>query len=251
MDFGSAVLSLEQTDAPQTTLLSWGEVIPWSWSIWNDPRLADSEIISQLTAAWLCHIDTSPVQMRGSQPRNWQGVLLGALASNPRNAAVAVMQLMNNIAMFSPPRKSQGYSMWNVVVFRTCWAVARLVDPCCAWGIPAMPMLLRNVCYVFIECMAKGENLHAREAIIETLTRADAMELRHTLEGLQDDNGSQFFTRMDNAFIGLKRWVSRPSAVLFSQFALHAGIYNPLFQTVPLRPLRRQRHRLYDSLCAS
>ena len=45
---GSALFPLDCLDGAQMVLLFAGEVVPWSWSIWNDPRLADNELMMQL-----------------------------------------------------------------------------------------------------------------------------------------------------------------------------------------------------------
>jgi hypothetical protein len=45
---GSALFPLDCLDGAQMVLLFSGEVVPWSWSIWNDPRLADNELMVQL-----------------------------------------------------------------------------------------------------------------------------------------------------------------------------------------------------------
>jgi hypothetical protein len=35
---GSALFPFDCLDGAQMVLLFSGEVVPWSWSIWNDPR---------------------------------------------------------------------------------------------------------------------------------------------------------------------------------------------------------------------
>lgn len=35
----------ENLDVPQTVLLRWGSVVPWSWSTWDDLRVANSEYL--------------------------------------------------------------------------------------------------------------------------------------------------------------------------------------------------------------
>ncbi len=45
---GSALFPFDCLDGAQMVLLFSGEVVPWSWSIWNDPRFADNESMAQL-----------------------------------------------------------------------------------------------------------------------------------------------------------------------------------------------------------
>lgn len=39
---------LERPDSAQYILLRWGDVIPWSWSTWNDQRVANTECLRAL-----------------------------------------------------------------------------------------------------------------------------------------------------------------------------------------------------------
>ena len=45
-----ALLPFVHPDGAQIVLLSWGQVVPWSWTIWNDTRLADMELITPLVS---------------------------------------------------------------------------------------------------------------------------------------------------------------------------------------------------------
>ena len=44
----NTLFPLNCLDGAQMMLLFSGEAVPWSWSIWNDPRLADNELMVQL-----------------------------------------------------------------------------------------------------------------------------------------------------------------------------------------------------------
>ncbi len=48
----SALLPFSRPDGPQIVLLGWGQVVPWSWTIWNDTRLADIELMTQLVSLY-------------------------------------------------------------------------------------------------------------------------------------------------------------------------------------------------------
>lgn len=41
---------LKQVDGAQTVLLVWGPVMPWSWSLWHDPRKVGAETITYLVS---------------------------------------------------------------------------------------------------------------------------------------------------------------------------------------------------------
>jgi hypothetical protein len=48
----SALLPFTHPDGAQIVLLCWGQVVPWSWTIWNDTRLADMELITPLVSLY-------------------------------------------------------------------------------------------------------------------------------------------------------------------------------------------------------
>jgi len=43
--------SYADLDLAQTILVRWGELVPWSWSIWDDQHVAGSECITYLVSA--------------------------------------------------------------------------------------------------------------------------------------------------------------------------------------------------------
>lgn len=49
---GTTLLPFAHPDGAQTVLLYWGQVVPWSWTIWNDTRVAEIELITQLVSLW-------------------------------------------------------------------------------------------------------------------------------------------------------------------------------------------------------
>lgn len=49
---GSAPLPFARPDGAQTVLLCWGQVVPWSWTSWNDSRFADMGLITQLVSLY-------------------------------------------------------------------------------------------------------------------------------------------------------------------------------------------------------
>jgi hypothetical protein len=48
----NALLPFAHPDGAQIVLLSWGQVVPWSWTVWNDTRLADMELITPLVSLY-------------------------------------------------------------------------------------------------------------------------------------------------------------------------------------------------------
>jgi hypothetical protein len=53
---GSALSPFARPDGAQVVLLCWGQVAPWSWTIWNDTRFADMELITQLVSLYWTRI---------------------------------------------------------------------------------------------------------------------------------------------------------------------------------------------------
>lgn len=53
---GSAPLPFDRLDGAQIVLLCWGQVVPWSWTIWDDTRFACMGLITQLVSLyWTAH----------------------------------------------------------------------------------------------------------------------------------------------------------------------------------------------------
>ena len=44
---------LENLDVPQAILLRWGNAVPWSWSTWDDLRVANTEYLRIVVSGWL------------------------------------------------------------------------------------------------------------------------------------------------------------------------------------------------------
>jgi len=47
---GETLLPFAHPDGAQIVLLCWGRVVPWIWTVWNDTRFADIELITQLVS---------------------------------------------------------------------------------------------------------------------------------------------------------------------------------------------------------
>jgi hypothetical protein len=43
----------ENLDVPQTILLRWGNAVPWSWSTWDDLRVANTEYLRVMVSVWV------------------------------------------------------------------------------------------------------------------------------------------------------------------------------------------------------
>ena len=48
----NVLLPFDHPDGAQIVLLGWGQVVPWSWTIWNDTRLANMELIKPLVSLY-------------------------------------------------------------------------------------------------------------------------------------------------------------------------------------------------------
>ncbi|KAJ8084168.1 hypothetical protein PM082_002935 [Marasmius tenuissimus] len=49
---------IEALDASQKVLIRWRETVLWCWKKWDDSRIANSDIVTCLTAQWLYHSDS-------------------------------------------------------------------------------------------------------------------------------------------------------------------------------------------------
>jgi hypothetical protein len=44
----NVILPFARPDGAQIVLLCWGEVVPWSWTIWSETGFTDIKLITQL-----------------------------------------------------------------------------------------------------------------------------------------------------------------------------------------------------------
>ncbi|KAF8481155.1 hypothetical protein DFH94DRAFT_738363 [Russula ochroleuca] len=125
---GSALFPFARPDGAQIVLLCWGQVAPWSWAIWNDTRFADMELITQLTAVWICHADTLRLRMRCMRHHNWQRLLLRASETSSSDASFVITELLHNVTLSSLHDPGKTSTMWSNLLLRTCWWTAQLID---------------------------------------------------------------------------------------------------------------------------
>lgn len=191
----NALFPLNCLDGAQMVLLFSGEAVPWSWSVWNDPRLADTELMVQLTATWMCHMDTPSTRMRWMQSHDWRAVLLRASKSGSRDAAIAITQLLGYIATSPwPPKSGNALALWSNLLLRSCWLTAQLLDPYHSWHVTATPTLMKSLCCIFVRCVMDeyGPSIEIQDAIVEALTHVDVSGLQDTIERLLDNKHSEF-----------------------------------------------------------
>ncbi|KAI9460904.1 hypothetical protein BJY52DRAFT_238446 [Lactarius psammicola] len=197
---GSPLFPFDCLDGAQMVLLFSGEVVPWSWSIWNDPRFADNESMVQLTAAWMCHMDTPCTRMRWARSRDWRAVLLSASKSGSRDAAIAMTQLLSYVATSPwPPKSGSTSAVWSNLLLRSCWLMAQLLDPYHSWHVTATPALIKSMCRIFVRCMIDESSIEAQDTIIEALTHVDVSGLQDIIERLLNDKHSEFLLMLDSA----------------------------------------------------
>ncbi|KAH9175329.1 hypothetical protein EDB89DRAFT_353704 [Lactarius sanguifluus] len=200
-----ALFLFDCLDGAQMVLLFSGEVVPWSWSIWNDPRFVDNESMVQLSAAWMCHMDTPCTRMRWMQSRDWRAVLLRASKSSSRDAAIAITQLLSYVATSPWPPKSGITAVWSELLLRSCWLAAQLLDPYHSWHVVATPTLMKSMCCIFVRCMIDRSSIEAQDAIIEALTHVDVGGLQGIIERLLDDKHSGFLLMLNSGVEALQR----------------------------------------------
>ena len=79
----------------------------------------------------------------------------------------ASKQLLNHIATLPLIQNFESTpTIWSILLFRTCWLTAQLLDPSHSWHVTATPALLKAMCCIFLSCMVgsvslDGESNHA------------------------------------------------------------------------------------------
>ncbi|KAI0318483.1 hypothetical protein OF83DRAFT_943770 [Amylostereum chailletii] len=189
------VLSPPKTlDWAQTILCRWAHLPSWCWSTWTDPRLAEMEIISLLTASWLYH----------SEPRD----ILEELSREPYCAEIHMMQILHYAVLELSSNCQHTSEIMLQVLKKTCWAVAQLLNPVYSWSVPSSNELAKQLCILFTLCDDSEQGLNVKDLIIESLTHAQQNVIRGALQAIIDNpntNDSSTKKRFGDMFFRTRR----------------------------------------------
>ncbi|KAF8973892.1 hypothetical protein BDZ97DRAFT_403357 [Flammula alnicola] len=198
----NSILPLEDLDAPQIILLRWGCVVPWSWSTWNDERIANTEYLRSMTATWLYHLNTPLFGLEITAEVN-------VFAVNLRSSLfidVAASSLMMMIAQsFSRPEESSNIHRAIFLVFlgKLFWAVIQYLEACIVNAdsaiLPRIPEYTRCMLTIYTLLGASYDDIFMKSLIIEALTLVPPDTFTISLKNVLKDKAVQFLPKFDEA----------------------------------------------------
>ncbi|KAI0651727.1 hypothetical protein C8Q79DRAFT_54612 [Trametes meyenii] len=119
-----------QLDLPSTILTKWGIALPWSWRIWKDARLHNSEVAESLSATWLYHLDASVDDIHMTHSVEWWDLSLVRALEGAAGAALSMIsRLLLCVVRFMKEQTSQSLDSPTLdVVLKACWATKHLLQ---------------------------------------------------------------------------------------------------------------------------
>ncbi|CCM00910.1 uncharacterized protein FIBRA_02956 [Fibroporia radiculosa] len=192
-------------DTSQTIMLRWGWVLSWCWSSWDDPRLADIEVIDYMAATWLYHIgDCLNVKLDGDEDdtiESWDDGLSKTLVMDSTSSAFAVIRLMHHalsLLLASPPIYPCITS--QDVLYKLCWAAAQLLrDRKATYDTTLASELCSALCKFYVLLRHDDVGTLIKDVIIRGLSSAPPELLRSVMEDVCNDTRLDVWVKFEEA----------------------------------------------------
>ncbi|KAF9532068.1 hypothetical protein CPB83DRAFT_56457 [Crepidotus variabilis] len=126
---GTLFPPLDELDVAQCVLVRWGEFVPWTWSIWNDPRTANSEVLRFLTSTWLYHLNTplyASIFDAYNQPNlavDLRSVLLKNIPSSSAMILQVFQETLKNLECSQVLLPS-----FRITLNKVCWSIVQYFE---------------------------------------------------------------------------------------------------------------------------
>ncbi|KAI0361767.1 hypothetical protein OH77DRAFT_1501023 [Trametes cingulata] len=193
-----SVSPVTELDVAQTILVKWGHVLPWSWRVWDDTRLYNSDVAECLTATWLHHLDASVVDIvDGHSVEWWDDDLAAALESNP-SAALSMMSRLVTCALSTAREltsRALGAPVLDVVL-KACWSIKHVLQATPVHGA-ALPPLYSVMYRLFLLLGDDGLELAIKDLLLEGLSFSPSS--LHSAIDITDDPRSEYTLAWDRS----------------------------------------------------
>ncbi|KAF8203691.1 hypothetical protein BJ912DRAFT_207243 [Pholiota molesta] len=126
-------MPVEHLDAPQTILLRWGNVVPWSWTTWDDQRIANTEYLPCLTATWLYHLN-EPLITNLEHLHSKNSVISNfrtSLFADIKAASSMILQILQNTVQTLGNEGDDRDTLYPVLLSmlsKLCWAIIQFLE---------------------------------------------------------------------------------------------------------------------------
>ncbi|KAJ3554696.1 hypothetical protein NM688_g2967 [Phlebia brevispora] len=171
----SSIYMTQEPDIAQWIVLRWSEVIPWMWTVWNDERIVDYNVIESTTQLWLSHINTY------QSAADYEAQYLRSLARNLDAASYILSVLLNTMAIVyrGPSRPSESTILDTV--YKCCWGTVRLLEVVRDHESPFVQSVTVSMAELFINLADEDKEVEAKDVILIGLAIVDERNLRTTI----------------------------------------------------------------------
>ncbi|KAG7450369.1 uncharacterized protein BT62DRAFT_508441 [Guyanagaster necrorhizus] len=189
----SIIAPPDHLDVAQTILIRWGDTIFWSWETWDDSRLANTEVIVFLTAVWINKFNEA-----------LDSHVSGALCTTLNRFAPssAILNVLHHCRLFiidqSELSDGQPLSVY-ALLSKACRIIVHFLhgDILHASNQACLREdLCKTLFDIFVIVDTEEHGLTIKTSILEALTLFHQTTLRRSLKDTQQDNRTEFMTRL-------------------------------------------------------
>ncbi|KAI0936199.1 hypothetical protein AcV5_004396 [Taiwanofungus camphoratus] len=193
------ITPLASLNAAQSILLRWGQVVPWCWAVWSDPRIANSEIIDYTTASWLYHLGhiSTDLDENTELMDSREEELSTALMLNYTASIAVVIRILHYAAssmLTSPPAYPSSASL--DIIHKSCLGASQLLHV--SNNDDKMSVELCGLlCRLFILLHDTETETSIKDLVIEGLTLVSPEAIRTCMKTLCDDPKVNLIPRLE------------------------------------------------------
>lgn len=198
-------MPLEKLDVPQAILLRWGSAVPWSWSIWDDLRVANTEYLRVVTMTWLYHLN-SPffARLDYTMHRRIFWIDFRAILFQDCEASTGMVSnlLQHDLRSANISLESgKQISLTRRVLVKSCWAVVQYLEANSICPDPVIgrriPEYSRCILSLFLFLDTSEEDNFVKSLLVEALTLVNPSSLGTELQMILREDLGQFLPRLD------------------------------------------------------
>ncbi|CAA7266575.1 unnamed protein product [Cyclocybe aegerita] len=199
--YDDVFLPLERLDAAQSILVRWGCFIPWSWSIWNDHRIANVETLVSLNATWFYHLD-APVGEWRDLNSVFMSDLRPFLKSDSIGCAAVITRLLQEI-LAAIDLNNAPQSILLCILAKICLVVIQYLEANLVRHCPDVDKKIvefsRCLLLIFTSLGSSADCYIAKSLIIEALSLVQKGIFTVAVGNVTGDNKNLFSFKLEKA----------------------------------------------------
>lgn len=194
-------------DIASSILVLMSSAIFWTWTIWDDHRIADSETIDYLSCVWLHHLARHGIQL---QETNWEDQLSAVIDNAPVIAGTQFTRIFRHFLTCLQTSDAAGHSSSRVML-RLCWGSVEILRAMPSdlhkSHRPMVQELCKSLCYLFVMIGDTADELQVKDIIFESLSLVEADTYRPIFLDAAKDMKLSMSIKMDEKLTRLTRFV--------------------------------------------